>query len=430
MSYQTISNSSSEGVMAFFFRLQGKVYKTTNKVTIGRGTPFEDLDENREISRNHCKVINKKGHFYIKRIDKNSKVLINGKEIPSGSFIKVGCDDKLYLADLELELLSSYEKKDYIVVKRFYSPFAATSKMSFVKTGALISICLFVVMSFVIGSFELKAVLFNMGMALFTGFLNAAVLKVISKLFGRSDEVVVNEVILGKAGLTLHYRKSSMSILFSNIDRIYRKRDVICIHAHSEKFLIYLIKDLDNLYSDIIKSLPDSIKNKKQEEEPPISYKTAWLTLCLYLTISIFIYYFTNTWGKEELNLIVGITIFSISFLLGKKPLTPANSKNLEGFKKQRLMTAICGFLTVIGLGSDYITATDTQERFKKCVDGNTMDCKLVNFSSLQGEFGEHSKELRYAMKRICKVDPTYCEKRIDHTGRSRKGRKLASEDE
>ena len=53
--------------MSYFIKLNDRVYKIKNRTTIGRGLPFEGLEDERDLRRAHCKIIKKNEQFYIKK---------------------------------------------------------------------------------------------------------------------------------------------------------------------------------------------------------------------------------------------------------------------------------------------------------------------------------------------------------------------------
>jgi predicted component of type VI protein secretion system len=107
--------------MAFYFKLKDKVYKSTNKVTIGRGAPFDNLSDDRDIVRAHCKIVKRKNKFFIRRLHKDGLILINGKLIPMEKLVHVNLSDKLHIGNLPVEIMKDYDGRDYTVINRFYS---------------------------------------------------------------------------------------------------------------------------------------------------------------------------------------------------------------------------------------------------------------------------------------------------------------------
>jgi hypothetical protein len=396
--------------MSYFIKLNDRVYKIKNRTTIGRGLPFEGLEDERDLRRAHCKIIKKNEQFYIKKINQKASTLVNGNEIEAGKFTLVGIKDKITLAGVELELLTSYEFDDYVNLVYFGPPMAKMSRLSFSKKYALSCLAVFIVACLVNSSFTITGLLTNILTSFVVGFGIALQLFLGGKYLGRNDEILVNEIILSEHGLTLHYKQKNMSINFKDIKHVYKNGKVISIHAHNECFCIYNMPNIEKIFKTILDRTPRKAQNSKPVSLMTIDTKTQYAIALaiLALVASLYLYLGDLWYFKQILTLVLIITTlpFCIYHMLGY-----ANSKNISIVKK----TAIFLFLAVTSITYleyiEIVPIKNTQASFYACIEGSSKDCKQVNFDYLSSHYGEESKELKQALSKICKVDSGYCEK-------------------
>ena len=393
--------------MAFYYKLNGQVYKSARKVTIGRGAPFESLNEFRDISRKHCKLIKKKDSFYIKRLDEKAKVLVNGKNLPLRKLVKVSANDSIYLADLEIKLLSNYTGKDYITINRFYSPITKASKLGFFSSWGLITLLFFLFFLFRSDDFRIAVLLFKFLTSLLIGFIFALQTKFLAKFAGRKDEVMVNEVVVGDSGLTLHYLKENMSILYTDISMIYKKLGVIYIHAHDEEFALSNIHNADKLYAKIVKHIPQSILTQNNKSSDTLVRVFVFLAFAFS---AIFIKYFTQLWSKEAL-IMTCWGIITVILALFWKNMMSYNSKNMNLMKRHKKLLALSLLSIVYVYGTEFMAVNRIQKKFNECIEGVEKSCQQVSLDELESGYGYESDEFLAVKDIICKAKPEICER-------------------
>ena len=191
--------------MAFYFRLKDKVFKGPNRITIGRGAPFDHLNEERSIARTHCSLIMKNKKFFIKSLSTDAIVTINNKQVTVNKYEKISPSDEIYIDKFKLDLLPSYEGKDYTVINMFSSPVAKLSRIGFWKQFIFISIGLFA-MGFIpelMGFLPKESIEDHISVSLFIVLIITIQFRIMGKLFGSYDKLLVNEVVVGKTGITI-----------------------------------------------------------------------------------------------------------------------------------------------------------------------------------------------------------------------------------
>ena len=404
--------------MAIFFKLNDQVYKSGNKVIIGRGVPFENLNEDRDISRSHCKIFNKKGQFFIKRLDEKARVLVNNKSVPVGKKIPFKITDFVLIDKYPLDILSKYEGNDYILINRFYSPFAQKSKIGFIKLFALLTVFFTVVLTLI--DFNLKSSLLT---NLFNSFLPSVLISFLfsamnffgQKLMGRNDELFVNEVLIGGEGLTIHYRKTNMSIRYENIEHIYKEHDIVMIHAHDEVFSLNTVKNLDKLFDKVVKKVPESARNTKPQNKEDTKLIVTIINMVsgVYIIGICYFYLFVESWAQVQILSLMLIPLGFFTLIVGRSFIGQlskgANSKNAFAAKKQEVVIAILFIIGGYSSYTDYKSISFTEKKYNECIKGNKFSCKEVSYKKIQEIFEGEPKKFEKHIAKLCVVNKDFC---------------------
>lgn len=332
--------------MALFFKLKERIYKVGNKVIIGRGAPFDDLNLDRDIARAHCLIVQKQGKYTLKSLDSSAQTYVNGQRLKTGKITAVSPEDEILIGQHKLEILNGYEGKDYTPIRRFNSYLNKYDGITFLQKFALISIGIFA-LSFLSGGEK-----DNLGISIFVscsvGLVGAAMLELSRRFIGGIGAVKAKEVIVGETGLTIHYEASNMSIKYEDIEQVSFKKNILNIQAHNENFEIGDIKSLEKLHQVILRRAPkSSLQSNLNSNQSDKKQKTYVLTLIGSLALANgVLFYMVEDAGREKLMepvsafVVLGV---SLAFRMSPFGLT-GNSKNQKSITKASLVLGLVIF--------------------------------------------------------------------------------------
>lgn len=410
--------------MSFYFKLKDKVYKVSNKVTIGRGAPFDDLCLNRDVSRTHCKIQNKKGKFHIQSLCPKSHTYVNGKKVPFSKWVQISINDKILIGDQSLEIVENYTEKDYLPLRSFYTTIGKYSNLKYWQKWLLVSSFLFLSSVFIV---EQASMIFTFVFCLIFGATTTAMWHFQSKLAGSNDEIVVNEVVIGNTGLTLHYKTTNMSMKYVDMDHVYMKHKAIYIHSHKETYVVHQLKNIDELFNLILKQVPLSARNSKPSNNKEEGYYPVTLIGSL-VAANLYIYTSHKGLGQESLMISVScLLLLGISLLFKRSPLESlSNSKTKDSVRKKTK------FIGAVALGLCLMNFFQFREisaqevKLAKCLSSNAEVCNQIDYDVLMSALGHKSKAASQLITKVCSVDEAAC----GRIKKERSSRSIASEAE
>jgi hypothetical protein len=410
--------------MSFYFKLKDKVYKVSNKVTIGRGAPFDDLCLNRDVSRTHCKIQNKKGNFYIQSLCSKSHTYVNGTKVPFSKWVQISINDKILIGDQSLEIVENYAEKDYLPLRSFYSSIKKYSNFNYLQKWLLVSGFVFIsVVSFV----EQSSLVFTLVSSLVLGAMSATLWHLQAKYVGSNDEIVVNEVVIGNSGLTLHYRNTNMSMKYVDMDHVYMKHKAIFIHSHNETYVVHQLKNIDELFNLILKQVPLSARNSKPSNNKEGGFYPVTLIGSL-VAANLYIYILHKGLGQESLMVSVScLLLLSISLLFKRSPLESlSNSKTKDSIRKKSKFVGLVTLGLCLMNFFEYRDISDQEVKLAKCLSTNVEFCNQIDYNVLMSALGHKSKAASQLITKVCNVDEVACGK----IKKERSSRSIASESE
>jgi hypothetical protein len=410
--------------MAFYFKLKDKVYKVSNKVTIGRGAPFDDLCLNRDVSRTHCKIQNKKGNFYIQSLCSKSHTYVNDKKVPFSKWVQISINDKILIGDQSLEIVENYAEKDYLPLRSFYTSIGKYSNLKYWQKWLLVSGFLFFSTVFFV---EQVPTIFTFVFCLISGATTTAMWDLQSKLAGSNDEIVVNEVVIGNTGLTLHYKTTNMSMKYVDMDHVYMKHKAIYIHSHKETYVVHQLKNIDELLNLILKQVPLSARNSKPSNKKDEGYYPVTLIGSL-VAANLYIYILHKGLGQETLMVSVScLLLLGVSLLFKRSPLESLSNSKTKDFirKKSKLVGLVALGLCLMNF-FEYRDISDQEAKLAKCLSTNVEVCNQIDYNVLMSVLGHKSKAASQLISKVCSVNEFACNK----IKKERSSRSIASESE
>jgi hypothetical protein len=353
--------------------------------------------------------VNQKGRVFITRLDLNAEVLINDKSIPVGEPTALSLSDKLLLGGLPLVILRSYAKKDYTIVRRFQANSEGLSKLREWQKVLLIFI-----MGYFIGEPDSIsswiAVIVGTGFVTLIIFITGRLRKKISK---GNEKLLIREVLIGKSGLTIHYKDTNISFKFSEIQHVYKKNNHIFIHFQDKKFYINFVDDLNDLYERILKKIPETARESQPKNTETKKLKK--FSIACYGSLSLIVlslFGMIDSMAKFDLiiagtcfGLLVNMLVFQVS------PFSLVASNNFRRNTKRETIMYICA-LGLMGTESytSYKEVSKQEVNLIKCAKVDTKYCKEVDLNLMTSGASDSSRLKKKIIQSICKVDQKSCD--------------------
>jgi hypothetical protein len=300
--------------MAIFIEISGKCYKVPNQITIGRGEPFSQFNDNRRVSRTHFCMTVSKGKIYIKDLGTSKDgLIINGKKIKPKTHVMLNANDEIVFADEKMRILTT-APSEYVEIKKTTA--GKIHRFDYYK------IILYVpVLAFAFKMFSLfNEPKFDYSMALSSLMICSAFIymgHLYVKFHKRIAVDFLKEVTFNNEGFTTYTTDNvNMTFAFDKIDSwSIHGETVLKISAHGQEFEYAMDKN----FEDFKKYLHRNLAAKKVTNEN-LRYKRGGLFSIFVLGLQL-AYEFTNP-GVQYLGFgILSVWIIACLSMLFNKDL-------------------------------------------------------------------------------------------------------------
>ncbi len=248
--------------MAIYIEISGKSYKLPNKITIGRGEPFKQFNQNRKVARTHFSLILSKGVVYIKDLGTSKEgMFVNGKKIKSKTNIKLSANDEIVFADERIQLLADCPLEYIEIKKSAVGNLNGFDYFKILSFSPFIFFAWYMVSSLTENKFDFMRAFASLLFSTFLSYL----FHVYFKFLKRIGVDVLKEVIFSHEGFTT-YTTDNLNMTFS-LDKIdswtIEREKVLNILAHGQTFEYYL----DGSFEEFKRYLNEKLSFKRAKIE-------------------------------------------------------------------------------------------------------------------------------------------------------------------
>jgi hypothetical protein len=254
--------------MAFYIKIEGKIFKVKKDIVLGRGVPFDNLVDHRDIARAHCRIEFDGGDFYITDLKTQAGTFVNGKRLKSNKRTKIHDFDSIAVGEHQLFIQKEAFEESAETLTKFVT--TLTTKKMMLKTllkwfAILVVLGGYLVISRHTGSdkpFEMSMVinelLFFVAIAAIPTFIGLLIGTFFTNF---AHPKRPQEISVGNTGITLFFKKGNMSIPFDQMKVRKTLKSTFVIEAYGTSYLVSQIKDIGNLYEQIEKSIGDNTED-------------------------------------------------------------------------------------------------------------------------------------------------------------------------
>ncbi len=373
--------------MAIYFKLKNQVFKSSDRIIVGRGTPFSILNDDRDVARAHLLVVSKKGILHIKDLKSSSGTKVNGKLIKSNKLIKVTPQDKIYIGEQRLEFLSTAPEENVITITR----------SSLAKKESLFHLYLYGISILFLGVgiytfFEEGFSLLTWIAAIFTFALIWVSFKIgirLAKTFTPPD---IREIYTSNEGFTIHYSdEKSMTFKLEDIQswHIPEKGHILYLKAYDEDYRLMTHGQFLPLITFLEKKLSKRKLEKSMAPDPMMIFLLGIASLA----------FFTN--GTTSILASAVVLLASLAVLFSEKfrQKWPFPQTKMFSRKQQTCSIVIAGLMSAFSINSG-INLENNIAMVNKCAAQNKESCLNIDFHEINQN--KDLKQLSEAMKVAC----------------------------
>lgn len=245
--------------MSIYLKINDIYYKLPNRVTIGRGAPFTQFNEDKTISRAHFTLYQTKNGVLVKDNGSKTGTLLNGKKILNNKPISWNQGDTLSIGKFSLEILAHAPNQKMIEIKGLLY---AKSDLSLLNKAVILLVILSsLFLMFFIWQIEVPTITKFKLIGLEVSFLCSVGLFLKYKdIF--SDIKETKDIFLGDDGLTVHFLDGqNMTFKFSElIEWIVLANNFILKTKNGKIFTMKYSGDRKKLKLYLKTNLPKNIK--------------------------------------------------------------------------------------------------------------------------------------------------------------------------
>jgi hypothetical protein len=191
--------------MAFFLEISGKSYKVPNKIIIGRGEPFTQLNQNRDVSRAHLCIYYEDARWFVKNLVHESWTTMYGQPLVTDKLYEIYPEDEIEFAGEMLKIPAADPVEFTEIRKNISLPLKEISGVHLIYLAyalLVIALTLFVLKEYSLYSFLSH---FMMLAALFFLPLRYALRLYLVSVKARQ----VRHVYFGPEGFTVHFQNQN-----------------------------------------------------------------------------------------------------------------------------------------------------------------------------------------------------------------------------
>ena len=253
--------------MAFYIEFDEKTIEVQKSITIGRGSPFENLLKYRDVARAHARVFTKRGKLYIRDLNSESGTYINGRRIQSEKNYLIEKRDNIRISNHPIRISFFTDANEIDEVKKIKPKNKSDVLKKYFIASALI----------------IPFILFDSDAPIKKNLLY--ILPLLSLhviIFYKISKSAFSEVYLGDNGFTLHFRDGkNMSFKYKDIKQIIIKSKKIQIKAY-DKYYIYDSLDANGRF---VKELKKKCYKKIKKVNPIVLYFHQFIIIGMPYTI-------------------------------------------------------------------------------------------------------------------------------------------------
>lgn len=354
--------------MAVFFKLKDKTFKSSSRIIVGRGAPFEILNDDRSVTRAHILLLYKKGKVYVKSLSDKGPSYLNGEQLKTGKLVEVKATDKIKIGEQIVEILGSAKPGTYTEIKR-YATIQRHALFKYFVWLPLYGVMAYLVMSD--GYSDDKAtILFALGAVIF------GIVFVIDKFIG-PKLVSLKELYLSDEGFTVHFEDdTNMTFKLKEIDYWWGDENSqrLDIESNDQR---YHMKDIDQI-NVIITFLSKKLPQRKQALVTP--FPKNYVITTLAFTVTSFL-----TTGLIPVILMGLIALGSAALAangeLRSRWFAPDTAKFSESIQRIILIavTLFAGYKT-----HEFFEIKRNDDYVLECSRGVQFACKKADFSQVK----------------------------------------------
>lgn len=388
--------------MSIYIQISDKNYKVPNKITIGRGEPFTQFKDNREVARAHLIIARDKKGIYVKDLGSEIGLNINGSKVKPKKYIRVAYSDQIEFAGERLVFLEA-APASFIIVNKFEARpgFWTPQKLFHYLSAFFLLVCGLV-------GFKLGNIYVGLGigasMAVFNYIVGYFSLMLVKKM---ANMEFLTSITYSEDGLTCHYKGGkSMTFnakavsLWSTTFNGYGR--VLSIQAYGQFHNMQLDKGTKGAIDHLEKVLPG-----KRRKTSKLQFVLGGTIFAVTFTA----FELSSSWYSSNLQL-AGQSMF---VLLGLASLgTLASPKVLElvmghqlPLAKQRITVILSAFVflyVAYDFRNDAQLITSAEPLITDCVAGKTESCQRIDFLALSnsGFFEQVDTACTKGIERAC----------------------------
>lgn len=303
----------------FFLKLNDKIYKTQDEITISDGLPFANLHLGGAGGKGFLRIKSHKNRFLISYQNLKQPIRVNSKTIPPLKWASVDITSSISLGDMQIQLMDSYEGEDFEEVLQFTSVSESRPGI-FLRRLVLIMLLLSPIIwdQLGTGSFTPLLVFLWGGMSL---FMSASMMLVNNFIRGR---IFVDKIVAGTRGLALYCNNQVTSISYAELTSIEQKqKDYLSVNTESGRY-VFLGPQNDKLYHFIQKRSSSKAKKKGAKKNSLLTTLIAVVLGVAMLSILLMV----DERYSLELILAIGGFILAVINLAAKPLLKVRNQMN------------------------------------------------------------------------------------------------------
>jgi hypothetical protein len=242
--------------MAFFIEISGKSYKVPNKVIIGRGEPFTQLNANRNVARAHLSLLFEDGRWFIKNLVHRELTTMYGKPLLTGKYYEIYPEDEVEFGG-ELIKVPAADPEDYIEVKKnLVTPVKELSAQTLIYSSyALTVLCMTFLSLEEFNFFTFFSHLFMLALVLFLPLALAL------RYWNRN--IMANEVryvYFGEEGFTIHYAdKKNQTFKLNEVETwsSMNKARTVFVRAYGSDYRLEFGNSIEGFQKYLKENLPE-----------------------------------------------------------------------------------------------------------------------------------------------------------------------------
>jgi pSer/pThr/pTyr-binding forkhead associated (FHA) protein len=320
--------------MAFYIEFDEKTIEVQKSITIGRGSPFENLLKYRDVARAHARVFTKRGKLYIRDLNSESGTYINGRRIQPEKNYLIEKRDNIRISNHPIRISFFTDANEIDEVKKLKSK----NKSPFLGKYVIASALMTPLIIYYSDTSIKEKVVYIVGLLSLHGII-----------FYEMTKSAFSEVFLGDKGFTLHFKDGkNMSFKYKDIKQILITNGKIQIKAYNKYFIYNSIDSNGQFIKELKKKCYKKIKKVN-----PISLH--FYQIMIGFSPSAILYFLMNTENKIFIFVLYILLLFNLFlYAVIKNFITEKLLIDSLTEKRFRKRSAIV-FLVVIGYLVKYI---------------------------------------------------------------------------